>query len=207
MKKEIKKKKIKQYELLINARNFHYDNFNKWMTYYYVAMGALFVGYCTLKSENKIDCFGENSLVLLGFLVGLFWYWSCKGYYYWNINFITLVNNFEKKILKLDKVERVYFVFANKNTQNNYLNPISGANISTSKVTILFSFTVTSMWGVLFLYNNLKKISCLQNYVWVNILLSLFLSISIILIISSLLPKRFLYSKIDHFPDLKIKQD
>ena len=89
MKRERNIKKIKQYELLINARNFHYDNFNKWMTYYYVAIGALFVGYYTMKSGNKIDSFGENSLMLLGFVVGLFWYWSCKGYYYWNINFIN----------------------------------------------------------------------------------------------------------------------
>jgi hypothetical protein len=206
MKEKRKVKKIKQYELLINARNFHYDNFNKWMTYYYVAMGALFVGYYTMKSGNKIDNFGEYSLLLLGFVVGLFWYWSCKGYYYWNINFITLVNNFEKEILKLDEKERVYFVFANKNTQNNYLNPISGANVSTSKVTILFSFTITVMWGVLILYKIFEKISCFEHCDWVNILLSMFLSIIVVLIISQLIPKHFLYSKIDHFPDLEIKQ-
>jgi len=26
-----------RYNLVVNARNFHYENFNKWMTYYYVA--------------------------------------------------------------------------------------------------------------------------------------------------------------------------
>jgi branched-subunit amino acid transport protein AzlD len=25
---------------------------------------------------------------LIGFIVGVFWYWANKGYYYWNINFI-----------------------------------------------------------------------------------------------------------------------
>ena len=55
-----------RYEFLINARNFHYDNFNKWMTYFYVAIGALFVGYYTIaSSENlyneKIPNFDYNS--------------------------------------------------------------------------------------------------------------------------------------------------
>ena len=98
-----KDKKFEKYKLLINARNFHYDNFNKWMTYYYVAIGALFVGYYTLLSGNKIDDFGEYSLMILGLIISLFWYWSCKGYYFWNINFISLVNNYEKEILQLEE--------------------------------------------------------------------------------------------------------
>ena len=36
-----------RYELLIRARNFHYENYNKWMTYFYVAISALFVSYFT----------------------------------------------------------------------------------------------------------------------------------------------------------------
>lgn len=43
-----------------------------------------------------------------GFIVGLAWYWSNKGYYYWNINFITLVNHYEKNLLKFKENERVY---------------------------------------------------------------------------------------------------
>ncbi|MCD7972435.1 MAG: hypothetical protein LUG18_07175 [Candidatus Azobacteroides sp.] len=38
-------------KLVINARNFHYDNFSKWMTYFYVATGALFIGYYSI-GEN-----------------------------------------------------------------------------------------------------------------------------------------------------------
>lgn len=199
--------KQEKYKLLINARNFHYDNFNKWMTYYYVAIGALFVGYYTLLSGNKIDNFGEYSLMILGFIVSLFWYWSCKGYYFWNINFISLVNHYEKEILEFEEKERVYFVFANKKTQNNYLSPISGANISTSKVTILFAFTVSVMWGILLAFKAFEQIDCLNDCNWLRIILSLCASIFVVFVLSTTIPKRFLKSKIDHFPDLQIDQN
>lgn len=199
--------KFEKYKLLINARNFHYDNFNKWMTYYYVAIGALFVGYYTLMSGNKIDDFGEYSLMLLGLIISLFWYWSCKGYYFWNINFISLVNNYEKEILEFDEKERVYFVFANKKTQNNYLSPISGANISTSKVTILFAFTVAVMWGILMIFKAFEQFDFLNDYNWLRVLLALCASTLTVVTLSTFIPKIFLKSKIDHFPDLQIDQD
>ena len=165
-----------RYNYLINARNFHYDNFNKWMTYFYVAIGALFVGYYTLIGAEDVE--DEKTILLtLGYTTSLLWYWSSKGYYFWNINFITLVNNCEKKSLKLKKKDRVYFVFANKNTQNDYLNPISGANISTSKVAIFFAFIITCVWGILLM----TKLFALKTH-W-NILISvsatLLLSLSI----------------------------
>lgn len=207
MKNDSLNEKFEKYKLLINARNFHYDNFNKWMTYYYVAIGALFVGYYTLKSGNKIDEFAEYSLMILGLIVSLFWYWSCKGYYYWNINFISLVNNYEKEILEFKVKERVYFVFANKKTQNNYLSPISGANISTSKVTILFAFTISVMWGILLVFKVFEQIDCLKDCNWLRMLISLGASILTVITLSALIPKRFLKSKIDHFPDLQIDQD
>ena len=203
--------KFERYKLLINARNFHYSNYSKWATYFYVAIGALFVAYYTLKSSPNQDnlleyILLEYILLILGYLVSLFWYWSCKGYYYWNINFITLVNNYEEKILKLEKEERVYFVFANTETQNNYFNPLSGANISTSKVTILFAFIVTVVWGVLLNYKLLTEFDCLNNHGSVKILTTILTSIFFVIMISYLIAKNFLFSKIDHFPDLKIKQ-
>ncbi|WP_109832773.1 RipA family octameric membrane protein [Reichenbachiella versicolor] len=138
-----------QYSLLINARNFHYDNFNKWLTYFYVANGALFIGYLqVLTSKIEID---TTPILLVGFLAGLLLYWSSKGYYYWNINFILLVNNYEKRILRLKKGNRIYSVFANKNVQNKYWSPISGANYSTSKIAIMFAFIICVAWGCLLL--------------------------------------------------------
>ena len=191
-----------RYDYLINARNFHYDNFNKWMTYFYVAIGVLFVGYYTISTEENMDI-EKISLLILGYITSLFWYWSSKGYYFWNINFITLVNDCEKNTLNIKKKnKRVYSVFANKKTQNNYLNPISGANISTSKIAILFAFIVSVVWSIL-LIQKLNE----YNYANLNFCLILLISISSTLMLSYFIPKYLLQSKIDHFPDLKINQN
>lgn len=186
-----------RYESLIRARNFHYENFNKWTTYFYIAIGTLFVGYCTLMNNEK----NQNDLpikmvLILGYFISLLWYWSSKGYYFWNINFITLVNECEEKDLDLEDKERVYYTFANKKTQNNYFDPTSGANISTSKIAILFAFIVSLFWGIILLQN------LFQLCIFWNIILSLILT----LLLSGIIPRVYLKSKIDHFPDLKIKQ-
>jgi hypothetical protein len=187
-----------RYDFLIKAKNFHYDNYNKWLTYFYVAIGALFVGYYTLTTSNTDNKFKDELLILisLGYIVSLLWYWSSKGYYFWNINFITLVNDCEEKDLGLSPENRVYYTFANKKTQNNYLNPIGGANISTSKIAIFFSFLIALVWGTL-LINNLFDIKLVWKIIG---------AISLTLLLSLTIPQMFFKSKIDHFPDLKINQ-
>lgn len=188
---------LERYKTLITARNFHYDNYNKWMTYFYVAIGALFVGYYTLISSNVKNLDNEILLLIgLGYLISILWFLSAKGYYFWNINFITLVNQCELEDLKLEPNKRVYLTFANKKTQNNYFNPISGANISTSKVAILFAYIITVVWGFILLDKLLE-----YNF------FSLLLLSSIITTFLSALMGFFLKSKIDHFPDLEIKQN
>ncbi|EIW91658.1 hypothetical protein HMPREF1321_1617 [Capnocytophaga sp. oral taxon 412 str. F0487] len=196
---------LERYKTLIAARNFHYDNFNKWLSYFYIAIGTLFIGFCTLKTSDKSSLFELEiiMILILGYIISLLWFLSCKGYYFWNINFITLVNNCEKD-LKPDPKERVYFVFANKKRQNNYFNPISGANISTSKVAILFSFIITISWGILLLKEFMKFIDdrCLSIVLHI---LGVIL-IPIITLSLSYISQLFLQSKIDHFPDLKLQQ-
>ncbi|WP_159798875.1 hypothetical protein [Flavobacterium sp. MK4S-17] len=99
-KNKISNEDFEKYKILITARNFHYDNFNKWASYFYVAIGAILVAYytvvCSEYFENKKLL--EFLIISLGFTFSCLWYWSMKGYYYWNINFITLVNNYEKEI-------------------------------------------------------------------------------------------------------------
>jgi len=194
-----------RYKLLINARNFHYENFSKWMTYFYVAIGALFVGYYTIKGKTEISELFPLLLAITGYIVSLLWYWSCKGYYYWNINFITLINHYEKDLLNFKEEERVYFVFANKNTCNSYLSPISGANISTSKVAIIFAFIVCIIWGIILFYEieSPEFILKFKDNKWCVLLSSFFLSVSLTLITSIFIPKKFLTSSISHMPDLK----
>lgn len=197
-----------KYKLIIAARNFHYDNFSKWMTYFYVAIGALFVGYCTLISgeiQSQEITEIKPLILLVGYIISVFWYLSSKGYYHWNINFINLVNYYERDVLKFEETERVYFVHANKDTQNNYLSPIYGANISTSKIAILFAFIISVFWCVLLLKTLMYDcLQCLNNgLIW--IILFVF-SVIITLIVSVLLGK-FLKSYVKHFPNLKFSLD
>lgn len=43
----------KQYHLLIKARNFHYDNFNKWMTFFMLQLGRFLLDTTALwKKQN-----------------------------------------------------------------------------------------------------------------------------------------------------------
>lgn len=196
-----------RYELLIKARNFHYENFNKWMTYFYVMISALVLGLCNILSKQNVDIFNEQRNIVLvisflGFIVSLAWHWSNKGYYYWNINFITLVNHYEKNLLKFDENERIYFVFANKEQQNNYTNPLKGANISTSKISIFLSYLITLFWGSLLTLIFLEKGF---KYEWLYYLCTVLFPIILVFLLSSIIAKKYLFSYHNHFPDLKLE--
>ncbi len=198
-----------KYRILINARNFHYENFNKWMTYFYVMIGSVFVSFSYLIKNNE-DSLNNNYFELLGvsiagFIVSLFWHWANKGYYYWNINFITLVNHYEKNLLNFKEEERIYFTFANKEKQD-YINPLKGANISTSKLSILLSYIITLFWATFSFFMLLSKCDYCSCH-WQQVLLSVFLGILFIILLSITLAKEKLYSYHLHFPDLKIKTE
>lgn len=196
----------KRYKYLINARNFHYENFNKWRTYFYVTIGGIFIGYYMIKSSGNYSGSDEFILIFTGYLVSLFWYWSCKGYYYMYINFIKLINNCVAKDLELkDHLLSVQFVFAGSDTENNYLNPFKGAYLSTSKIGIFFPFTISIIWGTLIglwlmeFYNIFNSLSD-----ELHIIISMLGSVICSLIFSYFIPRKFLQSKIDHFPELNI---
>jgi len=54
-KKERKRqRRLETYKLAINARKNIYDNFNKWMTYYYVAVGATFIAYYSNPADEEL---------------------------------------------------------------------------------------------------------------------------------------------------------
>lgn len=194
------------YKIAIQARNFHYENFSKWMTYFYIAIGALFVGYYNMGNDPRFEIL-PLLLSVFGYIVSLLLYWCSKGYYYWNINFITLVNNYEKEILKIKEEESVYSVFANKERQNNYISPISGANISTSKVAILFAFLISVVWGIIVILETCRFYkSTIYDCSNIFIIIGIITISCIITIGLGFVPKNFLTSYIDHIPDLKLKQ-
>lgn len=134
----------KTFDRLINARNFHYQNFSIWMTFFTVIIGALFVGLYNIdSSKNNIPVL---IILICGYISSFCFFLSAKGYFYWEINWISLIHKYEEKLSDEDKV---YSVFADKNYNNNVLEPFSGASFSTSKIVLFLALCVTICWGYL----------------------------------------------------------
>lgn len=153
---------LETYKLAVNARNFHYQEFNKWMTFFYVAIGAIFVSFYTLYSKDS-PVTPETSLLkelvtFVGFVISVLGYLSSKGYYYWMLNWQNQVTRIEKIIsedfLKGEDTHKVYSVFSEDvyKNKNNIIDFRKSANISTSKITILFYLFMNFVWGGLFFY-------------------------------------------------------
>lgn len=161
------------YKNAISARNFHLDHFNKWMTYYYVAVAAIFVAFYNLKkSDNSSLVYG---LLSFGFLVSALWHLSCKGYYFWTKNWLDIVLKFEKQ---LSDEQSIYSIFSKrvKNENNKLYLPTQSANVSTSKVTLLLSFVASWTWAFLIF----DKLDCISINIIFKILFSLLTNLGLI---------------------------
>ncbi|MBQ9426962.1 MAG: hypothetical protein IJU36_04955 [Paludibacteraceae bacterium] len=207
-----------QYDKLIKARNFHYENLNKWLMSFYVIIGALFLAFYTLYSKHaKVEI--ELVVAVVGYVVSIAALLSGKGYYYWETNWIMLVHNFEKKYLvDVEKYHsnkekylkdntddyRTYSVFANFSVNNNIIKPTSGANISTSKVALAITWFISMLWGMIVAYLCIKLLECdcietLFCKVVVSGLISLFLTQVLIYIGGKQLP-----SDLRNLDDMKL---
>lgn len=159
----------KQYDRLIAARNYHYDNLNKWLMTFYVIIGALLVAFYHLYPQNI-----AMLIAILGYVISIGAFLSIKGYFYWEVNWITIIHHFEKVHFR-SKDERVYSVFANKGT-NNSLNPIKGANVSTTKVALVMTTLIIVVWGIILVFmgiNYLPKFDIKIPDKSINIILSI----------------------------------
>lgn len=162
-----------RYDLMVNARNFHYENFNKWMTYYYVAVAAIFVAFYSLADCNDST---KLCLLIIGYIVSILWHLSCKGYYFW-------VKHWTAQLLKMEKSNNyeVYSIFSESvvKNENKLLYPLQSANISTSKATLFFSFITALAWSFLILK---ELITVFSNSV-LNTVLNIIISIIVTLIL------------------------
>ena len=209
MKDECKKcnnEKLEKYKLLIEARNFHTGQFSKWSTYFYVATGALFVGYYTINSNSLPANFSINiGLLFLGYITGLFWFLSCKGYYLWTIHFIRFLQYFEKETFIGSSETRIYSSFYNikkGKDKSKYISIREGANISTPKLAIAYAFIITIFWGSLICFEILKmNCACNSIIFWT---ISLIVTIAVTLFLSRVVGSYF-QSDIDEMEDLGIK--
>lgn len=175
-----KETKFEEYKILLQVRNFHYENFNKWMTFYYIAVGSIFIALYSGKL-NEIKCL----IIIMGVIISTLWHFSCKGYYFWVINWSKLINKLEDD----NKIE-IHSVFS-KDIEDkygnifSYLNPLTPANFSTSKLTLLFSYSVSIFWLYLLIKKMFSQYICCSIKIQIMSLLSSLLIQLIIITISS----------------------
>jgi len=151
----------RQYRLAIDARDKLNDNYHKWMTFYYVANGAILVAITSLLKDNVPE--GIFILSLIGVFICLLWYMSCKGYYYWSKSWIYIIIALEKRVTEEHKSLGVYSVFSQKvvdDEQYAWL-PLKPANISTPKLTLLFSVFSIIAWTAFSIYELMISYPCL----------------------------------------------
>ena len=158
----------RQYQRLIDARNFHYENFNKWSLYFYAIIAALFVGYYNVKDNNILAV----AIGLMGYIVSVCCYLSGKGYHYWEISWIRLVQAYERRLnvqlstSRKKKMNYVYSLFVEKDKTHQPEKVLSCSNISSSKLLLFVSFCVSSSWLFLMLIELSKYFGF--NFVNVN---------------------------------------
>lgn len=167
----------RQYKLAIGARDKLNDNYHKWMTFYYVANGAVLVAITSLFDKTKTDN-GIFILSLIGIFICLLWNLSCKGYYYWSNSWIDIIIELENKVTKGDKTLYVYSAFSQKMVDKEIYSwlPLNPANISTPKLTLLFSFVSILCWTIFSIYEFCIQYSYLPlcgRIIWSTVILIL----------------------------------
>lgn len=137
----------RQYKLAIEARDKLNDNYHKWMTFYYIANGAVLVAITSLFNNSPLN-HGILTLSIIGLVISLLWSLSCKGYNYWSKNWINIIILFEKNLTQDNLDLKVYSIFSKEvaNENCNVLIPYKPANISTPKLTLIFSYSVIICW-------------------------------------------------------------
>ena len=150
-------KKLSLFQKAIEARNFHYENFTKWQTFFYVAVGSVLVAYCALltgrqdiAAENtEIYCVLLKLLPIIGYVFSLIWLCSSRGYTLWWNSYMSLVKYFEQKhILKGDMTLAVFNVADRRSfRRESCFDLTSGANFSTSRLSNAMALVSTLAWS------------------------------------------------------------
>lgn len=200
-----------RYKHLIDARNYHFTQYNIWMAFFIGINSALFVAYYSLLKENysllKENYNLEKIVILLfGYIAAFLFYCSAKGYHYWINNFVNLLIDYENKNVRYDN-DRVYSCIASKKNKFSYFKPLKAANISTFKIVILFAYLLTYGWGILLMPFIDKWIESCQCLSWLLCLPLWLQSIIIIFIVNVILlwfAKRCLKSNLKNYKDLEL---
>lgn len=194
-----------QYKRLIDARNFHYENLNKWMITFYAIIGALFLALYTLHASDHLHRHMELCVAIVGYVVSLGALLSIKGYYYWEYHWIERLYRFERQVYHYDHDEmQVYSAFADKVKHDNPKHLIDSANVSTTKVSLFITLFVTVLWGMIIIYFSNNLWIKWDRYVIIPIAIGISFGFTWLLMWGG--AKR-LYSDIEDLDDLKHLQN
>ena len=167
---------FKYYEKAIEGRNFHYQNYNTWVNYYSIFNGALFVGYYSLKDGDLL----KTIIVLLGFVTAICWHLTVRGHYNWMISWINIVHEYENKLSELSDNEENYYVY------NVYTRPkkdFYNENLSTQKMTSIFTFVDCISWGILLTYALTKILEKIQLFLISNQIIQIISSLTFVIVL------------------------
>lgn len=170
-----------QYLRAIDARDKLQENYHRWMTFYYVALGSILVTIVTLiNSQKHIDfTFLKLGLSILATFISLVWHLSCKGYNYWSNSWMLIIKRLELSIIGNKRELAVYTDFSVSviNGEKESFGPLKSGNISTPKLTLLVSFSATIVWSFLAVveYFKIAESNCcriLGLTIWIIIMFS-----------------------------------
>ena len=138
------------YKIAIDERARHQQNYNHWMNMYAIFNGALFIAYYEILKQNPIcDKYNIISVLVcaLGFISGLSWHCSVRGYYRWIISWINVVNYYEANLENENIPDNVYIYRLFYEEKNSEKCKFWNFPFSTQKLTKVFTLCVTISWG------------------------------------------------------------
>ena len=175
----------KQYKYSIDARDKLNENYHKWMTYFYIANAGIIVAISSIFKESQTNI-SLLFLSLIGIFISIIWNLSCKGYYYWSLSWIDIIKRFEELMTTEENTFAVYSIFSKEvaDSETGYLIPTKPANISTPKLTLIFSLFSILCWVVFSVFQFYLHVN---KSIFLTVTFSIFISIFIIIIYKSLL--------------------
>ena len=165
--KEYNKEKLEEaLEIALDTRKFEIELYWKRTGYFVLFIGAVFVGYYTILSSDKIEKEQQSWLLLilpaLGFLLSLLWHMANRGSKFWQ-------ENWEAHIEELSTHLGIPIFGIIKSRKYSIYNVMGQYPFSVSKVNQMVSLLITISWILIFIKELSAKIdvSFLKEHCWI----------------------------------------
>ena len=183
--KEYKEEKLEEaLKIALDTRKFEIGLYWKRTGYFVIFIGAVFVGYYTILSSDKIEKEQQEWLLLLlaalGYLLSLLWYMANRGSKFWQ-------ENWEAHIEELSTHLGIPIFGIIKSRKHSICNVMGQYPFSVSKVNQMVSLFITISWVLVFVkevlsFPSLKiDLSFLKgNPFWIFIIVGLLIILLVI---------------------------